>query len=80
MVCDSIWVTNAPEVIQVERLIRKRGMNREQALERIHMQSAQSAKVPLRTSSSRILVHMMICGNRLVKPGRKLSLVRANLL
>lgn len=44
-VCDSIWVTNAPEEVQVERLIRKRGMNREQALERIHMQSAQSAKV-----------------------------------
>jgi len=45
MVCDSIWVTNAPENVQVERLMRKRGMNREQALERIHMQSAQSAKV-----------------------------------
>lgn len=44
-VCDSIWVTNAPEEVQVERLIRKRGMNREQALARIHMQSAQSAKV-----------------------------------
>ena len=44
-VCDSIWVTNAPEEVQVERLIRKRGMKREQALERIHMQSAQSAKV-----------------------------------
>ncbi len=45
MVCDSIWVTNAPEDVQVERLIRKRGMNRDQALERIHMQSAQGAKV-----------------------------------
>jgi dephospho-CoA kinase len=45
MVCDSIWVTNAPEAIQVERLIRKRSMNHEQALARIHMQSAQSAKV-----------------------------------
>lgn len=46
-VCDSIWVTNAPEEVQVERLMRKRGMNREQALGRIHMQSAQSAKVAL---------------------------------
>ncbi len=45
MVCDSIWVTNATEEIQVERLMRKRGMNRDQATERIHMQSAQSAKV-----------------------------------
>ncbi len=44
-VCDSIWVTIAPESVQVGRLIRKRGMNREQALERIHMQSAQNAKV-----------------------------------
>lgn len=43
--CDSIWVTNAPEVIQIERLIRKRGMSREHAAERVKMQSAQSAKV-----------------------------------
>jgi len=43
--CDSIWVTIAPENVQVERLMRKRGMNREQALERIRMQSAQNAKV-----------------------------------
>jgi dephospho-CoA kinase len=44
-VCDSIWVTNAPEEVQIERLIRKRGMSRDQATERIHMQSAQVAKV-----------------------------------
>ena len=44
-VCDSIWVTNAPEEVQVERLMRKRGMNHAQATERIHMQSAQSTKV-----------------------------------
>ena len=44
-VCDSIWVTNAPEEVQVERLMRKRSMSREQATERAHMQSAQSAKV-----------------------------------
>lgn len=44
-VCDSIWVTNAPEEVQVERLIRKRGLTRERALERIRAQSAQSAKV-----------------------------------
>lgn len=43
--CDSIWVTNATEEIQVERLMRKRGLSRDQAFERIHMQSAQSAKV-----------------------------------
>jgi dephospho-CoA kinase len=44
-VCNSIWVTNAPEEVQAERLMRKRGMTREQAMERVHMQSAQSAKV-----------------------------------
>jgi len=46
-VCDSIWVTNAPEDLQIERLVRKRGFTGERALERIHMQSAQSAKVTL---------------------------------
>jgi dephospho-CoA kinase len=45
--CNSIWVTNAPQEIQVERLIRKRGFTRERALERINMQSAQSAKVAI---------------------------------
>lgn len=44
-VCDSIWVTNAPEVIQVERLMRKRGFTRDQAQERIRMQSPQNQKV-----------------------------------
>ena len=43
--CDSIWVTNAPENVQVERLMRKRGLTREKALERIKMQSPQSKKV-----------------------------------
>lgn len=44
-VCDSIWVTNAPEETQVERLMKKRGLTQEQALERIHSQSPQSQKV-----------------------------------
>jgi dephospho-CoA kinase len=44
-VCDSIWVTNAPEETQVERLVKKRGLSREQALDRIHSQSPQSQKV-----------------------------------
>jgi dephospho-CoA kinase len=45
--CDSIWVTNAPEDVQVERLVRKRGLTREKSLERIRMQSAQSTKVSM---------------------------------
>jgi len=43
--CDTIWVTTAPEEIQVERLVRKRGFTKEQALERIRIQGAQSDKV-----------------------------------
>lgn len=80
MVCNSIWVTNAPEEVQVERLIRKRGMNREQALERIHMQSAQSAKLRLRTSSLRTPAPTMTYGNRSARRGRKLSPARVRRL
>ena len=43
--CDSIWVTDAPEEVQVERLMRKRGLSREEALQRIHAQSAQMQKL-----------------------------------
>lgn len=43
--CDSIWVTDAPQHIQIERLIRKRGMSPETALQRVHAQSAQKQKV-----------------------------------
>jgi dephospho-CoA kinase len=46
-VCDSIWVTNAPEDVQLERLIRKRGLTREKALERIQAQSPQNTKVTM---------------------------------
>ena len=44
-VCDSIWVTYAPEDVQIERLMRKRGLSKEEALNRIHSQGAQSEKV-----------------------------------
>jgi dephospho-CoA kinase len=44
-VCDSVWVTNAPEEVQVERLIRKRGMSRDQALGRVRAQASQTEKV-----------------------------------
>lgn len=43
--CNAIWVTYAPEQVQVERLVRKRGMTKDQALERVHAQSPQSEKV-----------------------------------
>ena len=43
--CDVIWVTDAPQEVQVERLIRKRGMSKEDALQRVHSQSAQREKL-----------------------------------
>lgn len=46
-VCDSIWVTNAPEEVQIERLVRKRGLTKEKALERIQAQQPQSTKVKM---------------------------------
>lgn len=42
---DAIWVTDAPQEVQVERLIRKRGLTRDEALQRIMAQSAQMEKV-----------------------------------
>ena len=43
--CDAIWVTDAPQEVQVERLMRKRGMSREEALQRVHSQPAQAQKL-----------------------------------
>lgn len=43
--CDSIWVTDAPQEVQVERLMRKRGLSRADALQRVEAQSAQKHKL-----------------------------------
>jgi len=43
--CDSIWVTYAPEEVQIERLIRKRNLTRQDAQQRIGSQAAQSEKI-----------------------------------
>lgn len=43
--CDGIWVTDAPQEVQVERLIRKRGMTRDEALQRVNAQSDQKEKL-----------------------------------
>lgn len=43
--CDSVWVTDADKKVQLERLIHKRGMNPDDALQRIHSQSAQQEKL-----------------------------------
>jgi dephospho-CoA kinase len=43
--CDSIWVTDAPQRVQVERLMRKRGMSQEDASQRVNSQAAQKEKL-----------------------------------
>jgi dephospho-CoA kinase len=43
--CDSVWVTYAPEEIQIERLMRKRNSTRGDAQHRISLQSAQGEKI-----------------------------------
>ena len=55
--CDTIWITYAPEEVQLTRLIDKRGMSREEALERIQAQNPQvdkvsAAKVVIRNTGS----------------------------
>ncbi len=43
--CDSIWITDATEQVQVTRLTNKRGMSEADALQRIRMQPPQKEKV-----------------------------------
>lgn len=47
--CDSIWVTDADREVRIERLVRKRGMTREDALQRVDAQSAPEAKIAAAT-------------------------------
>jgi dephospho-CoA kinase len=42
--CNAIWVTVAPEELQKARLLRKRGLSAEEALQRIRAQGSQEAK------------------------------------
>jgi len=50
--CDTIWVTYAPESIQRARLIQKRTMSEQDALQRIHAQPAQEVK----TASANVVI------------------------
>ena len=45
--CDAIWVTDAPQAVQIERLVRKRGLSQDEAVQRIHSQSAQKEKLAM---------------------------------
>jgi dephospho-CoA kinase len=42
--CNSIWVTSAPEEVQLQRLMQKRNISREDALQRIRAQGSQVQK------------------------------------
>jgi len=44
-VCDAVWVVDVPPETQLSRLMDFRGMSREDALQRIHAQPPQAAKV-----------------------------------
>lgn len=43
--CDSIWTSAAPEALQVSRLMKRRGMSEQEALQRIHSQPPQELKI-----------------------------------
>lgn len=43
--CDAVWTTYAPESVQKTRLIQKRGMNEQEAIQRIQAQPPQEVKV-----------------------------------
>jgi dephospho-CoA kinase len=47
--CDAIWVTDADQKVQIERLVSKRKMSQDDATQRIHSQSAQHEKVAAAT-------------------------------
>ena len=47
--CDTVWVTDAPQQIQVERLMRQRSLSQEDALHRVQVQSAQKEKLAAAT-------------------------------
>ncbi len=45
LACDAIWVIHAPTDVQLERLVQKRQMSREDALRRIQAQPSQQEKI-----------------------------------
>ena len=51
--CDSIWVTSAPESVQKSRLMQKRGMSEQAAIQRIQSQSPQIVK----TAAANVVIH-----------------------
>ncbi len=50
--CDTIWTTYAPEPVQKARLMQKRNMNEQDALQRIHAQPPQEVK----TAAAKVVI------------------------
>lgn len=51
--CDTVWVTDADQKVQLERLVGKRNMTQDDAMQRIHSQSAQKEKL----ASAKVVIH-----------------------
>jgi len=51
--CDTIWVTDASQALQIERLVRKRGLSQDEAQQRIHSQSGQKEKL----ASAKVIIN-----------------------
>jgi dephospho-CoA kinase len=45
--CDTVWVTDAPEAIQKARLMKKRAMSEQEAIQRIQSQAPQRVKTDM---------------------------------
>ncbi len=43
--CDGIWVTYAPRALQIDRLMARRGMSADEALQRVALQGPQTDKI-----------------------------------
>jgi len=43
--CDTLWVAHTPEIVQINRLVQKRGLSQAIALQRITAQPSQLAKI-----------------------------------
>ena len=51
--CDTVWVVNAPESLQVSRLMHKRSFSEADALQRVQVQKSQAEKL----RSAKIVIH-----------------------
>ena len=72
-ICDSIWVTYAPQVVQIERLTRKRKISREEALQRINAQAPQNGKIAAANVVIRNIGSYDDLWKQVRKPGKRIA-------